>query len=275
MRFQHPMDFTGTYPTAWAGYRFKELLGYTTGKHTGVDYNFGTGNNDIGRPIYAIADGTVALVENLTSKGYGNTLIINHGEVYSRYMHAQKYTVKVGDKVKRGQVIGTVGNTGTKWAHLHLDIWKSNLGVHTRYDKDTQLQSYVDPYLCIEERKNFVEEELVNQGDVINMYRLLLGREPDAGGLATFTGKSWNSVFYGITGSDEYKSKKANEAKTITDLQTALLNEQKKPPKEIVKEVEKIVTEYVDRPVEVIKEVEKPLSWQRVIQWVREQFKRS
>lgn len=54
----------------------------------------------------------------------------------------------------------------------------------------------------------------------------------------------------------ELTNKRAATQAVIQNLQTALANEQSKPPKEVVKEVEKIVTEYVDRPVEVIKEVE-------------------
>lgn len=121
------------------------------------------------------------------------------------------------------------------------------------------------------------QEEIMNNGDVVNIYRTLLGRDPDPGGLATWVGKPWHDVFYAITASQEYASRQQSAAKTISDLQTALANEQAKPPKEVVKEVEKIVTEYVDRPVEVIKEVEKvdtrnPV--QKLIDAIKEIFKK-
>jgi hypothetical protein len=60
--------------------------------------------------------------------------------------------------------------------------------------------------------------------------------------------------------------------KAIVDLQLALKNEQAKPPKEVIKEVEKIVIRYVDKPVEVIKEVEKPVDWGIVINFIRDQI---
>jgi len=60
--------------------------------------------------------------------------------------------------------------------------------------------------------------------------------------------------------------------KAIVDLQKALANEQAKPPKEVIKEVEKIVIRYVDKPVEVIKEVEKPVDWGIVINFIRDQI---
>lgn len=105
----------------------------------------------------------------------------------------------------------------------------------------------------------------MNNGDVVNAYRALLGRDPDPGGLATYTGKSWKEVFYAITGSQEYtqrQSNLANQAKALVDTQNALQQAQNKPPVEVIKEVEKIV----EVPVEIIKEVQVPVDEQQVIQ---------
>lgn len=156
----YPVQFDGQYAGGyWAGYRFKDDLGYTTGKHTGVDWNKGSGNQDLGLPIVAIVSGeVVARIKKGDVKGFGNAVIIKTAKppvkgdnLYHRYLHMDTVSVEVGQKVKEGQQIGTVGNSGTTYAHLHLDTWtdRNGLGVHWNYDKDTQLLSYEDPYYLI------------------------------------------------------------------------------------------------------------------------------
>ena len=90
--------------------------------HTGVDYAA-----PMGTPIVSIGDGTV------TYKGWwgggGNTLMIRHNSVYTTgYLHMSRYAdVKVGDRVKQGQVIGYVGMTGTATGpHLDFRVWKND-----------------------------------------------------------------------------------------------------------------------------------------------------
>jgi hypothetical protein len=171
MIFQQPIDsIAGNYgDSSWPGYKFKEALGYTTGVHTGVDYNGpGGGDADLGTPIHSIADGIVRAVEDKTSIGFGKTTIVEYpldarlqaelgcSSLFGRHMHQNETFIPVGQKVTRGQVIGKVGKTGTKAAHLHLDLYKGTIsggGVHWRYDKDTQLSSYLDAYLFIEAHK--------------------------------------------------------------------------------------------------------------------------
>jgi len=65
-------------------------------------------------------------------RGYGNTLIIDHGYSYKTvYAHLHTFEVRKGQKVKRGQVIGTVGNTGKSTApHLHYEVRKNNRAVN-------------------------------------------------------------------------------------------------------------------------------------------------
>lgn len=178
--FTQPMDFDGNYIDGpWAGYKFKEELGYTTGRHTGVDYNGpGSGNADLGMEIRSIGDGVVRYTGDKTSIGFGNTVIIEHqlsdalkselgcDSLFSRYMHLNTIDVTAGDAVTIGQRIGSCGNTGTQWAHLHLDVYKSTIeggGVHFRYDKNTQLMSYLDSYIFIESH-NTPPELLSTQG---------------------------------------------------------------------------------------------------------------
>lgn len=85
--------------------------------HTGMDFTA-----DIGTDIYSTGDGTVITVERRA--GYGNCVIIDHGYDYKTlYGHIDKYKVRVGQQVKRGEVIATVGNTGkSKAPHLHYEV---------------------------------------------------------------------------------------------------------------------------------------------------------
>jgi murein DD-endopeptidase MepM/ murein hydrolase activator NlpD len=86
--------------------------------HTGIDFAA-----DTGTPIYATADGKVAAVD-IKFDGYGKMVIIDHGYGYmTRYGHMQEFIVKPGQKVKRGEKIGYVGNTGLSTApHLHYEV---------------------------------------------------------------------------------------------------------------------------------------------------------
>ncbi len=83
---------------------------------------------DIGAPkgtaIKAAAAGTVTLVQYGYGGGYGNHVIISHGNgVETLYGHCTTLNVKVGQKVSQGQVIATVGSTGNSTGnHLHLEI---------------------------------------------------------------------------------------------------------------------------------------------------------
>ena len=86
--------------------------------HTGIDFAA-----PIGTPIYATADGNVSAVE-VRFSGYGKTIEIDHGFGYNtRYAHMHEFTVRKGQHVKRGELIGYVGNTGLSTApHLHYEV---------------------------------------------------------------------------------------------------------------------------------------------------------
>ena len=101
------------------GYRIHPI--YKTRKlHTGMDFS-----SKSGTPIYATGDGKISKLRR-SRRGYGNHVIIDHGYGYKTlYAHMQKYIVQKGQKVKRGEVIGYVGNTGTSVApHLHYEVIK-------------------------------------------------------------------------------------------------------------------------------------------------------
>lgn len=102
------------------GYRIHPI--YKTRKmHAGMDFSAKTGTE-----IYATGNGIINKVRR-SKKGYGNYVEINHGYGYKTlYAHMSKYIVKKGQKVKRGEVIGYVGNTGTSVApHLHYEVIKN------------------------------------------------------------------------------------------------------------------------------------------------------
>lgn len=85
--------------------------------HEGIDF---TAN--IGTPVYATGDGTITAA--YYSQTYGNVIFINHGYGYqTRYAHLKKFNINNGESVKRGQVIGYVGNTGrSQGPHLHYEV---------------------------------------------------------------------------------------------------------------------------------------------------------
>jgi len=101
------------------GRRYHPIL-KTLRPHTGIDITAPRGT-----PVYATADGYIS--GETGGSGYGIVVIINHGYSYkSVYAHLSKKAVKAGQKVKRGQIIGYVGNTGLSLGpHLHYEIIKS------------------------------------------------------------------------------------------------------------------------------------------------------
>jgi len=94
--------------------------------HYGVDFSA-----SIGTEVYATGNGKVIDVSN-SSRGYGNTILIDHGYSYqTQYSHLSRFAVKPGHEVKRGQVIGYVGNTGKSSApHLHYEVHKNGTPVN-------------------------------------------------------------------------------------------------------------------------------------------------
>lgn len=81
-----------------------------------------------GTPVYAAAGGIV--VDSHYSTGYGNSIVIVHNKKYkTRYAHLHTRKVKIGQKVRSGEVIGTVGDTGhvrksgKDASHLHFEVF--------------------------------------------------------------------------------------------------------------------------------------------------------
>jgi len=86
--------------------------------HSGMDFTAPAGTD-----IYATGDGVVVAVQS-SQRGLGKNIIIDHGFGYSSiYAHLSNFNVRNGQKVRRGDIIGYVGNSGTSVAnHLHYEI---------------------------------------------------------------------------------------------------------------------------------------------------------
>ncbi|CAG0992298.1 Murein DD-endopeptidase MepM [Flavobacteriales bacterium] len=106
-----------------SGFGFRIDPVYKTTKfHAGIDFTA-----PIGTPVYATGDGVIMPYAEGYS-GYGNFIRINHGYGYvTLYAHLSKIAVKTSQKVKRGDVIGFVGNTGKSVGpHLHYEVRKND-----------------------------------------------------------------------------------------------------------------------------------------------------
>jgi murein DD-endopeptidase MepM/ murein hydrolase activator NlpD len=110
------------------GYRIDPV--YKTSKfHAGLDFAAPQGT-----PIYATANGTIEVAGN-TGNGYGNHVVINNGYGYSTlFGHMFRVKVRVGQKIKRGEIIGWVGSTGKSTGpHCHYEVHRNGDAVDPVY----------------------------------------------------------------------------------------------------------------------------------------------
>jgi septal ring factor EnvC (AmiA/AmiB activator) len=103
----------------------KDKILKTTVNNTGIDIQA-----DLGAEVRAVCDGRVSLVTYLT--GYGNTIIIDHGDgYYTVYAHLDEIMVEDTDLINEGQFIGRVGESGSlEGAKLHFEIYANDLTVN-------------------------------------------------------------------------------------------------------------------------------------------------
>ncbi len=120
------------------GMRFHPILKIWR-PHNGLDFTA-----RVGTPIYATGDGTVIYAGR--GSGFGNHVKIDHGFGYvTVYAHMSRMAVKKGQKVKRGQIIGYVGNTGLSTGpHLHYEVHYKGKPVNPIYYfyRDLNAQDY-------------------------------------------------------------------------------------------------------------------------------------
>lgn len=140
--------------------RYGYRTGQYSGMHRGLDIAAPTGTE-----IYACLDGVV--IASYYSDSAGNFTIIQHTDgIYTEYMHQSVRHVKQGDKVKAGQLIGLVGNTG--WStgpHLHIGVVISDSG----YDPSKRVDPL--PYLSTDTSLQFGDsDKVIEEKDMIIDY---------------------------------------------------------------------------------------------------------
>ena len=124
-----PKDFDFSWPVDRKKFWLSSLFGPRRLRNRGWKFHYGIDMAALkGTPVKAAATGIV--LESFWNNGYGNCIIIAHNKKYkTRYAHLDKRLVKVGQKVKRGQVIGKVGDTGLvrksgrDASHLHFEVY--------------------------------------------------------------------------------------------------------------------------------------------------------
>ena len=119
-------DQPGTRFSSGFGYRIHPIYKVRK-KHPGVDFSAKKGT-----PIYASADGIVISNDVFGGRGFGKHITISHGFGYhTLYAHMDKAIKKRGQRVKRGDLIGYIGNTGRSTApHLHYEVIKNGRRVN-------------------------------------------------------------------------------------------------------------------------------------------------
>jgi murein DD-endopeptidase MepM/ murein hydrolase activator NlpD len=137
-------------PPDGAGYY--NAQGFGTNHHLGDDWNgAGGGDTDLGDPVYAIASGVVTAARD-HGGGWGNVVRVAHPcgdgpgqEVESLYAHLDTIAVAAGERVRRGQLLGTIGTAGGRYpAHLHLELRTARgLPLGGGYGEDAT--GYLDP----------------------------------------------------------------------------------------------------------------------------------
>lgn len=122
--FQVPLSYT-TISSGFTNKRWHPILNRYRA-HLGTDFSA-----PVGRTIYAAADGKIEFLG--IKEGYGKTTIINHNNGYKTlYGHQSDFArdAKQGKTVKKGELIGYVGNTGlSSGPHLHLGLYKNGTAI--------------------------------------------------------------------------------------------------------------------------------------------------
>ena len=119
--------------------------------HHGIDFA-----GPIWTPVYSTGDGVV-IEADYSFSGYGNQVIVDHGFGYkTRYAHLHKISVKAGDKVKRAEMVGSLGSSGKSTGpHLHYEVLVRNSSVNplnyfndmTEEDYESMLENYSSDFM--------------------------------------------------------------------------------------------------------------------------------
>ena len=142
-----PVDFQGI--TSPYGMRTHPVTGKRE-KHKGIDMRAKTGT-----PVVATADGVVEYAGYHRKDGYGNLLVLSHDFGFkSYYAHLDDFGVRVGEYVRKGQVVAYTGNTGlSSGPHLHYEVNH----LYRKLDPEPFIHWTMDNYQAIFEKENSVE----------------------------------------------------------------------------------------------------------------------
>lgn len=138
-----PTDLDKVRLSSYFGYRTDPVYGDRR-MHEGIDLSSG-GNKNV--PVYSVGDGVVVRATFAGAHSYGNLVEVDHGYGYTtRYAHLSKYDVIQGQKVKRGEKLGEIGNTGkSKGPHLHYEVRLKGVPKNPRnYFNDNFDESTID-----------------------------------------------------------------------------------------------------------------------------------
>jgi murein DD-endopeptidase MepM/ murein hydrolase activator NlpD len=160
------------WPGAWVDVNPMGSFYHLNGKdvyHTGTDANL-PNDQDAHQPVYSTADGVVTFAGKEAST-WGNVVVIRHSgqpTIWSRSAHLEGLEVSSGDSVKKGQIIGRVGNANNQLPfHLHYDLAMTNImetipGHWPGGDLNKLKQNYVEPRaLILISKKGFVNKPMV------------------------------------------------------------------------------------------------------------------
>lgn len=110
----------------------RSIGGGATKNHGGVDLSAKSGTE-----VYSVANGTVEAARDTTPNGCGGFVKINHGEYQTKYCHLKKWSVKKGDSVVKGQLIGWSGGASndpfkgnSMGAHLHYEVLRNGKNIN-------------------------------------------------------------------------------------------------------------------------------------------------
>ncbi|WP_313342477.1 M23 family metallopeptidase [Sedimentibacter sp.] len=140
--------------------------------HSGIDFGAITPGVE-GDELYAVADGIVKVSKADSGNkniGYGYYIVIEHEGYCTLYAHLQKLELKVGDKVKAGQIIGHMGNTGESTAaHLHFEVRNCTYNNPYFWSKGTYTGQFI---MCINPVSYFVRDMTVQEAEKIVQERV-------------------------------------------------------------------------------------------------------
>lgn len=158
--------------------------------HNGIDYGL-----PCGTPVVAPISGTISYFND--PSGYGNAVFIRGNGLEVVLGHLSRVDVKSGN-VSEGQPIGVSGTTGNSTGcHLHFGVRP-----YPGYNGSNGFYGYVDPQPYLNKGEDNMPT-LANREIVRQMYLSVLGREPDPGGLNTYTNQPIDAVFSALYNSPE------------------------------------------------------------------------